>query len=348
MTDYSLFWKKKTMISYVLAVLVFTIHLSTLDNYVPYVGAGIKEPLVWFVKVFSRVAVPAFFLISGALFFRNYNNSLFLVKLKSRFISLVIPYLAWNTIWMLFGWFTTLFFSQYFIGRPLSDISLMGGVKSFFFHGDNLPFWFIGNLILFILLTPLMYILIRNKYIGIVSILITLVTVYCLNLRYYAFLRTWFVDAESIVYYMVGAYVGMHFFSWFSGHSTAKTIFGAIIVLLCVFIRSCFDITTDDMFFRTLCLTVYAIGFFFAFDSIILRYNSNPGFLNHSFWVYALHLNLSAVITKLLFFFFPKTCFYAWGNLFATIISTLIFIELLNRLMHRYAPNLYSILSGAR
>lgn len=66
------FWNKKAVLAYILAVLVFTIHISTLDNYVNYVNYDIKYPLTWFVKVFSRVAVPTFFILSGALFFRNY------------------------------------------------------------------------------------------------------------------------------------------------------------------------------------------------------------------------------------------------------------------------------------
>ncbi len=342
------FWNKKAVFSYVLAVLVFTIHLSTLDNYVPYVGADIKKPLIWFVKVFSRVAVPAFFILSGALFFRNYEPGSFVIKLKSRFKSLVLPYLAWNVIWMLFGWITTIFFSQYFVSRPPSDISLRGVFVSVFLHGDNLPFWFIGNLILFIILSPVVYGWLKNKYVGVVSISSVLAAVYVLNLHYANFLKTWFVDAESIVYYMVGSYIGIHYFHWFADSSRSKAVIGFIVALVCIVSRCTFDFTANDLLGRTLSLTPFALGLFFAFDVIVTHCKQVPEFVNHSFWVFAAHLNFSAVITKLLFFVLPKNMAAAWLNLVITIISTLILIELLNRLVWRFSPKLYSILSGSR
>ena len=342
------FWNKKAIFSYVLAVLVFTIHLSTLDNYVPYVGTDIKKPLVWFVKVFSRVAVPAFFILSGALFFRNYENRKFFSKLKSRFKSLVVPYLAWNFIWMIFGWVTTIYFSQYFIGRPPSDISLHGVFVSVFLHGDNLPFWFIGNLILFVFISPIIHLFLKNKCLGIISIIAVLIGVYVLNKLYGAFLKTWFVDAESIVYYMVGGFIGIHCFRWFTNISIMKMSMGFAVTLICVLLRSKFDFTVNDLFGRTLSLAPYAIGLFFCFNALTDRCKVVPEFVNHSFWVFAVHLNLSAVITKLLFLSLPKTISVAWLNLFMTVILTLLLIELFNRLIWRCFPSLYKILSGFR
>ena len=55
---------------------------------------------------FTRVCVPLFFIISGYLFFLRCDFSLskYIYKVKSRFVSLVIPYFIWTSflcIWFL-------------------------------------------------------------------------------------------------------------------------------------------------------------------------------------------------------------------------------------------------------
>ena len=47
--------------------------------------------------IIPAIAVPSFFLISGFLFYLNKKDS-YTVKLKKRIYTLLIPYLAWNTI----------------------------------------------------------------------------------------------------------------------------------------------------------------------------------------------------------------------------------------------------------
>ena len=65
--DYFTLKKERTM--FLLSILVFTIHISTLKNYdlssdLGQVVMGIKT----FITAFARMAVPLFMIISGALF----------------------------------------------------------------------------------------------------------------------------------------------------------------------------------------------------------------------------------------------------------------------------------------
>ena len=306
-------------------------------------------PLQLFVKVVSRVAVPAFFIISGAVFFRDYQPSSYYLKIKNRFHSLVVPYLCWNVIWMLFGGITTLFFSQYFVGRPPSDISFLGAIKSILFHADYLPFWFICNLILYILATPIIYVLLKNRVVGGFVVAFSLVIIYILNCHWANFFKMYFVDAESIIYYLLGAYIGIHFFEWFSTDSKRKATIGIIGVITCISLKFVFDFFTDNLIGRTMILSVFALCLLFSFNIFSNSYKDRyPEFFKHSFWVYAVHLNLSVIITKILFMAFPKTISFAWINLFLTMILTLIGIEALARVTYKYTPSLYRVLSGDR
>lgn len=72
-----------------------------------------------------NVAVPIFFLVSGLLFFRDYNWNKVLSKYKSRIKSIAIPYFAWNSIYTL----VAIFFSVSIIGKYMSDAWKMDSVS---------------------------------------------------------------------------------------------------------------------------------------------------------------------------------------------------------------------------
>ena len=57
-------------------------------------------------KVLTHVCVPTFYFISGFLFFKGleiWDNSLYVAKIKRRVKSLLLPYLIWNTIYIIIG-----------------------------------------------------------------------------------------------------------------------------------------------------------------------------------------------------------------------------------------------------
>lgn len=126
-----------------------------------------------FSQVIGRVAVPLFFLISGFLFFLNinFNKGIYSHKLKSRIKSLLIPYLFWNIAFLLFyytashlpilqNWFKG---CEYTLGFILSSLWGRAG-------GDPLnpmtypiayQFWFIRDLMVVVVLTPIIYLLVK-------------------------------------------------------------------------------------------------------------------------------------------------------------------------------------------
>ena len=129
-TDY--FTSKKIKCTFVLAILVMMYHNSSVANYEITSSLGkIASYISEFFLAFAQVAVPLFFIISGALFFRNYDYGKTLTKYKDRLKSLVIPYLLWNTINTAFAFVCSYtFISKYFIGRQKTVVSfenILGG-----------------------------------------------------------------------------------------------------------------------------------------------------------------------------------------------------------------------------
>ena len=89
-----LFWHKKTILYYILAISVFLIHCSSLAQYYSY---NKKLELVndFISQKLCVVAVPMFFFLSGFLFFRNYKSKDYLKKLKKRSKTLLVVDINW-------------------------------------------------------------------------------------------------------------------------------------------------------------------------------------------------------------------------------------------------------------
>ena len=71
-------------------------------------------------------------------------------------------------------------------------------------------------------------------------------------------------------------------------------------------------------------------------------------FMEHSFWVYAMHVNVGAVITKLLTLLLPGHWAMAFVNFLLTTVLTLAVIELTCVLLSRFTPKVCRVLSGCR
>ena len=115
-------------------------------------------------QILARIAVPLFFMFSGFLFFYKTNGftaQTYAEKLKKRVRTLLIPYLFWNILFVVFYNVSGRLFPgaiESFIGEGYSIKDwLMMLWKG---HGDmpiSYQFWFIRDLMVVILFTPITY-----------------------------------------------------------------------------------------------------------------------------------------------------------------------------------------------
>ncbi len=80
------FWRKKEAVSFLLSILVFLTHISTFFNYRNIGQISQFEEKFWHFasNCITQFAVPLFFIISGAQFFRDYSKETYVPKLKKR------------------------------------------------------------------------------------------------------------------------------------------------------------------------------------------------------------------------------------------------------------------------
>ena len=117
----------------------------------------------------GETGVPAFFFISGLFLF--YSKKTYYQKLRSRIKTLLIPYLFFNAL-ILCGYLCQMSLGNTIIivGKNLADYSWIDYIRAFWDRGvwnsGNgapvlCPFWYIRNLIVLVVFSPLLYYILK-------------------------------------------------------------------------------------------------------------------------------------------------------------------------------------------
>lgn len=154
---------------------IVLIHAQNQGLYEALGGKASDIPVYMFIQnSFSlgicSMCVPLFFLISGYLFFVNteWSWNAYLKKLKRRVNSLLVPYILYTVVALIvFGILQQLMPSLISEGKtPIADYGIREYAEAFWMY-NNLdipfvgPFWFIRDLMVLHILTPLIYVLVK-------------------------------------------------------------------------------------------------------------------------------------------------------------------------------------------
>lgn len=325
-----------------------TIHSSSLANYSMNSGAGqfilnIEQLII----ALAEIAVPLFFIISGVLFYRNYTYKKTISKYKSRFFSLVIPYLFWNVIWTIFNLICSYtFISNFFIGREKVEVNALSLIKGIFLYDNYGPLWFIFNLIVFSLFCPLIYSLLKNRWVGICVI----IAVYAMYIFGIKLPEQYFFRADSIIFYLVGAYIGIHHFESFTKKkSMLISICSIFVFLLCVvytYIYKQYYLNSSAVLKNiwVVVIILFCFSFWFAFD--LLKNDGYFNFQTESFLIYAMHYNVMAIVCKLISLITPDNLIFAVCNYIITFVISVLIICTFAWFVRKHFPKFKKVLSG--
>lgn len=92
----------------------------------------------------------------------------------------------------------------------------------------------------------------------------------------------------------------------------------------------------------------YCFAFWSIIDLVLPKLLPVKEFYNHSFWVYAMHMNVGGIVAKLLFLIMPKYPIFAVANHLLNTIITLTIISMIAIFLKRKWRSAYDILSGSR
>lgn len=158
-----------------------------------------------FVSVgLGQLAVPGFFLISSYLFFRTYTPSLLLKKWRGRLQSIVIPYVVWNSLYYLgYVLATRLPFVETVVGKEKIPLSLSGYLDAVFHYSYAPIFWYLYQLIILIILSPVIYWLVKGKITGLVYLAALFAAVHFhLDMQH--------PNTDALAYYSAAAWLSTH------------------------------------------------------------------------------------------------------------------------------------------
>lgn len=304
----------------------------------------------------TRFVVPMFFAISGYLFFRTFNLSLkcYGYKLKSRFFSLFIPYVIWTAFAGLFLLAISNF--EPFASLPVV-IEKIGftkeygivGVIGWFFNSPAFQLWYIQQLIIFTIISPIIYLAIKYTK-GII-----IIPFFLLWLTDLSFI----INSEAILFYMIGASIAIFNKESFVLQKESK-IFTVIISLIWVIINivKTYIATlteTTPLYISKLLLTkasviVGIIAMWFLFDHIVKRIENKKGLLllsSHMFFIYTLHEPLLHICYQLGLMTSASTASHI--ALYICIpISIIAFSVIISMFVRKVCLPLHKVLTGNR
>ena len=333
---------KITIISWICCFLVMYIHNNNLTvyGYDEYSSGEWDHFVYMFEYTFSKVtnlAVPLFFLLSGFLFFRTFKWEKLWTKYKSRFFSLVIPYFIWACIYYLY--FVILSYVPGLSAMISSDskvtfslISLLRWIGPDSYY----TLWFIKNLILYVLLTPIFYGLFKNhsnKFpTGIVVLFISLV-----------FRGIWdeltFVNLKGLPWYAIGAWFGMNHKDWVMRYNRSWSWIALIYICLHFVTRFTFwNFWTQILFYVALWLALD----FFPFAS------KTPWWMSITFFVYVAHDLLLKPYAKIFYIVFGNYPAYALRAYILLPWLVYFTLAVIAYILQRRLPKIWSVLNGAR
>ena len=289
------------------------------------------------------MCIPIFFFLSGYLFFWNcdtFDSKVYFRKLRSRVTTLLVPYLIWCTVCAVIMYFKCRFLD--FPGRgiflPDNKIEILNFIKGYWIipEGNGLPFagafWFIRNLMVMILLSPVFWFIGRRWWLTLA------VFIGCLIVSSNFYCSMWF---------MLGASAGCHHIQrpvierWQGLISAVLAVGITLVTYLC---------------FKSFVLFVLACGF----TAVVIMWVAQgvarhmgdrivSTAVNATFFIYAFHQCFCFRIHKLWIHLIGIRSFWSTMATYATtFVSILVICLAFYVLLRRYAPRLLSIITGGR
>jgi hypothetical protein len=149
---------------------------------------------------------------------------------------------------------------------------------------------------------------------------------------------------------MIGAIIGKHFFGFVAKKSGKGLRWGSLaFLILYVVMKNLFppaERTSDSI----LTITVYLLAAFALWNTldIFIDRVKPRAIYGRSFPIFAIHLNLAAIITKLILIVISRNPWFAIPNFILTAVLTVLIINLICVFMERFTPRIYGVLMGNR
>ena len=312
----------------------------------------------------GQFAVPLFFIISGFLFFRNIKSmNDARLKLRKRIYTLLIPYLLWNLI----------YYMIHLLLKPGSGISLAEIIDAAFTYKYNPSFWFMYQLILLSIISPIMYYVVNNLFVRTIKnnhrLIMTIALCLIAELIVILGKDIAYINEDAFIYYTFGMLLSILHNDGKIFLVSKKNIIKCLIAFVLAFVlnRYVFHLllTGVDCYnvFTATIIIVRLIGamVIFYFVDLFFKYRNVPEFMAQTFFLYAIHymiVKAMIIFTKYFMYKFVPVGIVVNGIDLYTIIECVVFAlspvacviinYYLSRFLMKKFTKQYNILVGNR
>ena len=297
----------------------------------------------------GETGVPGFFFISGYLFYLSKKT--YLQKLNSRIHTLLVPYLLWNAILLL------LYLIAYAAGYPqninyrsITEYGFIDYIRLFWDRGtyDNgnfvpllCPFWYIRNLLIMSLLSPLLYYIIRYGRV----VFLVIVSVWWMMTYHNAFIP------QTLLFFSLGAYfsiLSINPLEWITNNKKLIVSLFTIFALSDIAMHTIYSTSTNLQAHRLALILNIPVLLLLA-DFCVRRGYTTQLLPSAAFIVFAVHYPIVVLLRKFCAVQFTTASdlthiiLYFLCVIIATLASLLFYL-----ILDKYFINIKNILSGNR
>ncbi len=304
------------LLRFPLAIMVIFIHMSPdvinlIDaDFSLISGHGIYNVIgILLSHVLTHIAVPTFYLISGYLFFINFQKwswEGYKKKLNSRVKTLLVPYLLWNAVPFLLTVLAMLA-AVAIKGKPIEGVESFiaennwhifydcneWGTSRINWLGEHLrmtgpydsPLWFLRDLIVVTMMTPIIYYAIKKLGLFIISILFV-----AYISRIWTLLPGFHITA--FFFFSTGAYFALNKMNIIQFADKYRLLFIPFCIILLV-ASTIYDgantFIGQNIYLLFICTGVFTA--FYVASKCIIKYNVRPNkmLVSSCFFIYAIH-----------------------------------------------------------
>lgn len=321
----------------------------------PYPFEGVfplyESTLYLCAQILARISVPLFFMFSGFLFFyktNEFTTQTYAKKLKKRVRTLLIPYLFWNFLFFVLYNAKSILFT----GTADSFISEGFTIKDCFMifwdaNNTNCPIsyqlWFIRDLMVVILFTPILYSMIK-KFDYLFPLLLGV-----LWMADWWFAVTGF-KIDAFFFFTIGAYFSITKKCFVDLVKSRVRLLGILYLALVTTIL-CTRSYDWVIYVKHLGILV-GVAFTIALSAVYIekgKWKVNAFLTESSFFIYAYHIIIVSSISSLLRIFIPcttdirATIFY-----FLWAIITIVVGLVLYYVLKKWLPRTTAFITGGR
>lgn len=337
----SVFHNKVIWFSFVFSLLVIWVHAYNAELFLG--GTEWVEPVSrlehWIGDGLAQVAVPGFFMISGYLFYRNFDLSRLREKWNRRIRSVLVPYILWNFLYYL-GYVagSRLPWMRDVMDKDPVPFRLDMIVDAVINYRYNYVFWYLFQLILLIILAPVLYRMLDGRR-SRICFFAVLAVVLWLDIRLPL------LNTDALCYYAAAATLALTGRDWVE-RCRGNILAGAVLLAAAAVVYNLGLRFAMPVGF-VLCRLLAVSGLWTAVPGE--RLPKAASFMENNFFLYATHFGLVRFINKAAAEQFGAAAAAVPVVLYLLMPGIVLLVcSITARIMRRYTPGVWALLNGGR